>query len=113
MTQTKNPSMIIIPLRGNRDDALNGFMPGGDPNRSFGSSDAGDPERWLAVAVGEEETDLLLRITAMVADDNEVSEESRALAKRLNTLMKACIEDFATYEQRKAEDLPTSTPISS
>lgn len=114
MTQTKNPDMIIIPLRGDRDDALNGFIPDITPDTGrMGSTDAGDPQRWLAVVLGEEETDLLLRITAMVREDKEVSEESRAMAGRLNTLIQACIEDFVTYEQRKAEDLPASTPISS
>lgn len=113
MTETKTPDMMIIPLRGDRDDALNGFMPERVPGHSFGSSEAGEPQRWLAVILGEEESDLLLRITAMVREDKEVSEESRALAGRLNTLVQACITDFVGYEERKAADLPASTPIAS
>jgi hypothetical protein len=114
MTKTKAPSMFITALRGDRDDAMNGFIPDiASDGPKLGSSDAGDPQRWLAIALGEEETDLLLRITAMVREDKEVSEESRVLAGRLNTLVQASITNFVTYEQRKAEDLPTSTPIAS
>lgn len=112
MTQTKSPDMFITALRGDRDDAMNGFIPDGRPGQ-MGSSDAGERQRWLAIALGEEETDLLLRITAMVREDKEVSEESRVLAGRLNTLVQASITNFVTYEQRKAEALPTSTPITS
>lgn len=113
MTET-TPHMFVVPLRGDRDDAMNGFIPEITPDSpKFGSTDAGEPQRWLAVILGEEESDLLLRITAMVREDTEVSEESRALAGRLNTLVQACISDFVGYEKRKAANLPASTPVAS
>jgi hypothetical protein len=106
--------MFIVPLRGDRDEAMNGFVPEITPDSpKFGSSDAGESQRWLAIALGEEETDILLRITAMVREDKEVSEEGRAWAQRLNALAQVCIAEFVAYEQRKAEDLPASTPIAS
>jgi len=106
--------MFIVPLRGDRDDAMNGFVPEIVPDSpKFGSSNAGEPQRWLAVVLGEEEADLLLRITAMVREDKEVSEEGRALAQCLNAVVQECIVEFEAYEQRKAEGLPSSTPIAS
>lgn len=111
------PRMFLMPVRGTKDDAMNAFAPEvntDDPDSPrFGSSEDDGPQRWLAVVLSEEETDLLLRITAMVGEDVEVSREGRYFAQKLNEVAKACIQDFETHEQRKAEDLPTSTPISS
>jgi hypothetical protein len=111
------PRLFAVSMRGTRDDAMNCFSP--DINLAdsdgprYGSSDKDEPQRWLALVLDEEETDLLLRITAMVKADEEVSEEGRFLAEKLNMVVQACAQGFATYEQRKAEDLPTSTPIAS
>jgi hypothetical protein len=111
------PRMFTMSLRGTKDDAMNGFNPEvniADPKSPrFGSSEKDDPQRWTALALDENETDLLLRISAMVADDEEVSKEGRFLAQMVNTLLQASITNFVTYEQRKAEDLPASTPIAS
>lgn len=111
------PRMFLMPVRGTKDDAMNAFAPEvniADPDSPrFGSSEDDEPQRWLAVVLNEEETDLLLRVTAMVQEDEEVSREGRYFAQKLNEVARACIEDFHTYEQRKAEDLPTSTPVAS
>lgn len=111
------PRMFLMPFRGTKDDAMNAFSPEvnlADPNGlRFGLSEDDEPQRWTAVVLNEEETDLLLRITAMVREDEEVSREGRYFAQKLNEVVTACISDFHTHEQRKAEDLPTSTPIAS
>jgi hypothetical protein len=121
MTEIENrpftPRMFAMALRGTKDEAMNGFSPEinlADPEGSrFGSSPEVPSQRWLAVGFSEEETELLLRITAMVKEDKEVSAESRFMADKINVLVRACIQNFETYEERKAADLPTSLPVAS
>jgi hypothetical protein len=35
------------------------------------------------------------------------------MADKINVLVRACIQNFETYEERKAADLPTSLPVAS
>lgn len=112
------PLLTAIPFRGTKDEAVNAYHPQinmEDPQglRFDGSFPDVPFQRWVAVILSEEETDLLLRITAMIREDEEVSDESRAMAGRMNTLVQACITDFVTYEQREKENLSSSSSTTS
>lgn len=110
-------TFTAIPFRGTRDDALNAYHPEiniTDPESSrFGSSPDSPSQRWVAVLFNEAETEFLLKIAAMVEADGWVSEEGRTFAGRLAAVVQACVTDFAGYEERKAADLPASTPVTS
>lgn len=109
------PRMFLLPVRGTRCDAMNALSPEvnlSDPDSPrFGSTDGEEPQRWMAIVLSEEELDILQGVAAAVAVDEEISPEGRYLGDRLNVLVKASIENFQSYEQRKADDVPASLPI--
>lgn len=108
------PTTALFPFRGDRDEALNAFYPKEvSEGEGFGSSDPGEPQRWISMMVDEKEAELFLRIVTMVGKDEEVSRETRYFAQKLGELFQACILSFADYEERKAAGLPASTPIAS
>jgi len=106
-----------IPFRGTKDDALNGYHPEvnlADPNGlRFGSYPEVPSQRWVALLLSEKETEVFLRLLDAVQEQEELGIEERYVAQRANLMVRACIADFVTYEEREAQNLSASTPIHS